>query len=556
LIRQNNGKLLLARIMSSSWKRIQNFFWRRKEKKQYVWWLLSGSIFFLGAIFLLLFTPLFTPSVDKILPGENILFFSHIGAPICAAQTKEKMPHICQLRDTFISQFSGLEPEQIVPFSDSFAIAQYKNIFPSKNSFSPSLFFRIKDSKSTKDFILKQVGIDSAVEKREKGIKSFHFSYPQNKEILFWRGWLIITTEEDMREKLLSVKRGDVTSLSQHEEYQYLLKNSSPLKNSFIFFQSNTLEHILPSSATSFLQPIFDSFPHVLVNSIENKDSYSLQITAKNTFYKAETKNRKKTTDLSFALPQKDTVLVVGAENARQEIEEVFEHIGQNDPAFSYFLQGKLKNALSDFFGTEISLEYDILPMLEENTLIALIKREGKVPIPVLLGSIKDPEFANKKEQKIMHALKNVTAHFVPRVVTHTLEDGSEIREIAGCEGCIQELEESIGEANVHSFVAESETGEKKELTIGKYKHFFVVSTESSTVRKIMENIQSKEGIPTLLLNAPGIHKEKEFLLFYTEVLSHYPSLLPFSKYYSDFSLITASRSEGELFEIIFTGRN
>lgn len=516
----------------------------KKEKKSFTAWIFFvGAVLAGGSAYLIYSIPLFTPRADEMIPSNDLLLFADIGSPTCPQKIADNTNSICSQRSEFLELFFEAYPERLATFVDSLAIATYKEPLNTENETSTILFLRIQDPKAAENFVLNYNSNNAPEQGIQKDVRYFSFSEGRKKTFIIWRGWLVIAPNTTFIDQLVAVKKQESPSLSSDNKYANLkTMDSSSLSRVFIRKEAAVL---LEEQTQGFATFFGDFFPEILITLSASKDGLSVDIHARPTadIIPSETSENDFLKVFS-TLPTEDTKLLVGFSRAAKEFTRIIKMIEEVDLSYSLFLQGKIQGFLTEYFDTKISLEYDIMPLLQNESVFALVQQE-EVLVPVILAVVDDEEFAAAKQQKMRNALSNVATTFVPRILTHELEDGTQITEITGCNDCVTITTEATTNGEITFFSAENETGEKKTISLGRTGDIFAVSLQNNILAEIMQKSSSGNvSLPKITASIPKISQQKEIITFSPSVLNSF-GIMP-GNWISDFSLVTMLHSESE----------
>ncbi len=132
--------------------------------------------------------------------------------------------------------------------------------------------------------------------------------------------------------------------------------------------------------------------------------------------------------DLASFLPA-DTVALFGGRNLEMQIKRFLQAVtGENLKAYRA-LEKILENSIQTWFGSEVSLYRDILPLFNSEFLIAVEELPQGYAYKLILD-ISDSPDAQKAVNKIALNFARINAAFEPQVVSYTLPDGTVSKEI------------------------------------------------------------------------------------------------------------------------------
>src|SRR6185295_2171185 len=181
----------------------------------------------------------------------------------------------------------------------------------------------------------------------------------------------------------------------------------------------------------------------------------------------------------------------------REDLVQGFEYFDAVDPTFSLTWQNLLRTESEKLFGTAVSWETDLLPLLEKEFVV------GKTPngfyAVVQTG---DEEFAQDKTEKLKNGLQKLVAHFVPRIISHQLADGTEISEVFPDEDAVSVTEEEKGGAKIFTIGADAVAGTSTRMSVRlvqKDDLIFLSAGQGSL------DLEQQENSAALLENFPVI---------------------------------------------------
>ena len=134
------------------------------------------------------------------------------------------------------------------------------------------------------------------------------------------------------------------------------------------------------------------------------------------------------------------------ANNFGELFQNLTKELEETDPAFSFFLWGRARALAQEWFGKEVDLENDILPLFEKEWRLVRSR--------TFIRHCRFRKNGNcaRERKKMLCRTSKKAEYFVPRVLTHTLEDGTQIREIAACDGCVSVSSEEISGGTLDIF--------------------------------------------------------------------------------------------------------
>ncbi len=456
------------------------------------YWLLPiGIIAVVGVGYLLADSPLFTADAAQIIPARNLTLYADVGEAKCNLELNEKLPDFCEQRDQLLTSLIGEYPQRISVFANQIIIASYNNLTDTGVKFAPTLLFRVTSDKNAEAFVKNLAGSETAVEETGQDMRILRFSEPQSRVVFFWKGWLIISPESDFYRQVADVDAGLAVAASDDVFWNTLhqkLGNTTPT----VIFKSQLLT---PFVAVG-LQPLLDFVPEIGLALDHDKDKFLLKIVSNtpNTFFDQKPKIPSEDQGLLLAaFPDKSADLVATLITPKKEIDWALDYLEKTDPAFAFFVRGQTRRFLQELFGNEISLENDILPLFDNQVTFALYQNDSRKADFLITLDTNDASFAAAKKEKLLSALQNAAANFVPRILEHVLEDGSIIREVAACDDCVQSTTETIGGAELTTFVTENNDGATRTLSLGLSGDIFVIATQATDARTTLTNLTTED---------------------------------------------------------------
>jgi len=511
-------------------KKIQKLLKKEKKPRQGYFLGAIGVAMLIGVGILLFESSLFTPNAEDILPERDLLFFAETDEMNCSSVQIEKRPVWCSARDKWFVRTWGEFPQRISSFADKAVFALYEEGFSiEENRLLSVQMFRIRDSKAAEDF-LRNLGENTDQYEIVNGIPVFPLP-DSSKQAFFWNGWLFLS-EYDLLLSLLQEKEKTYQTLSSDENFQILRENS--WGESFIYITKKGIALKLPSSWASFLQ--FSAPFGLWVD--EKSDEVTLHVLSAllKTGLEKKSPENKALKQVVSRLSEDDILLLGAAPAPRETVEMIFSLLESEDLALSFSARALLRDFLQDSFGKDFSLEYDLLPLLEGNIAFGV----GEKKIPFFVSEMESEDFLQKKKDRWKNFFQMMMATHVPRKVSYTLSDGSEIQEIIVCEDCISEEEED----GLTLLSVESESGKIFEAAFGTDEKLFLFAGSHELGKKLWKERAQSSFSPgkDLLQSGSGLLLRPELL----------PENLPFS----DFSFLSVfPQTNDSLFHLVFSAQ-
>ncbi len=118
-----------------------------------------------------------------------------------------------------------------------------------------------------------------------------------------------------------------------------------------------------------------------------------------------------------------------GGENLENQLKRMIEVISGGDQAAVLIFDNFLDNQSKQYFGPNVDLQKDLLALLQNEFAFAIEHDDGKAFYKVLI-ELNDPKNDALKIQEIANNFVQVGGFFEPKIVEHTLQDGTKSREI------------------------------------------------------------------------------------------------------------------------------
>lgn len=478
---------------------------KKREKKRLHWFVLVGIFLAVASGYLLYATPVFTSDAEDILPSDDVVAFAEIKTSFCSMNDLEKSPLFCEKAIGFYTSFFGISPARVGQFADTSVLVWYKPLFLENKKIVQAQMFRVNNIRAARQFLTKEFPNITVHKQRKEGVEIYSVS--PEEIVFFWRGWIIFASDDSFIDMLAIVQDKESAPLSSESGlFQY--RTTTPF---YAFFDTEAITPLLSGKMLSYLQPLFAFFPEFSVTGDFSSKGLTASVKAFSRSALPSSTDTEKGFPLLSALPEDNLLLFFGVQNMREEIEKTFGYFEETDPAFAFSFHEEFQKLVQKMFGEKISLENDIFPLLEGESIFTLYAQEEKM-IPVILADTNDAEFLEIKQKKMLEAAKAMAADFVPRVLTHMLPDNTEIKEITACEDCVRTEEESIDDASLTVFIAEKEGGETRTISFGILEDVFAFSQNKNLTKDVLSGLQKNSAE----LSFP---KKKEVLFFYPQAL-------------------------------------
>lgn len=450
-------------------QKIIHLFRKKKKKKMPSLWLgiLFGTLLFGGGVVFVVFLPFFSPDAEDLLPAEHLILFADFESPSCQNTLGSVFPQWCEQQSQFIEQMTGILPDRAEVFSDEMVIAAYKNPFSEDNPFQFVGLFRVQ-SREHAETMLQKMGTSAP---DVDGTSVFQLEGEQQRIAFLSSGWLIVSDDPSFSHLVHNVRQGNTLSLGKSEEFTspHFSASGDTLLRGFV--TKDLLLPLFPKSVSPQFEHVFrhvSLFSFLVTQSKQNISAYfDIPLPGvQNTF--------SNTSENNFPSLSQETGAVILANNFGELFQNLTKELEETDPAFSFFLWGRARALAQEWFGKEVDLENDILPLFEKGMAFWYVPEHS-----FAIAGLGRTEIAPVKE-KMLAGLQKKAEYFVPRVLTHTLEDGTQIREIAACDGCVSVSSEEISGGTLDIFSAEDAEGNTRDLSLGHKENLFLVTNNTN----------------------------------------------------------------------------
>lgn len=511
-------------------KKLKEFQKEKRQKKRLHWFFLVGVLLTLFSGYLLYATPIFTPNAQQILPATDMISFVQIDHSFCKKNT-QKTPHLCEKYIQLFSRFSRFSPDEISSFSDISVLAWYHSPLKNKNLVQVKMF-RVTNMRAANDFLIQKYGNTTEKRVQKNKIETFFLGEGRGYAF-FYKGWLFLTPD-NFSSSVLAVSNNEAAAANTLSVF-----SSFSHTKTFGFINTSQISYLLPLS----LRPLTRFFPEVIFSLKASQKNISLTLSspAKN-FSPPQIKKENTAFSLFSALPQDHLIALGAVHDLRSEVEYMLSYFEETDPAFAITLRSRLETFVHDIFGSSISLKNDVLPLAEGESAWALYTAE-KGTNSLFVVDTTDATFLQTKREKMLNAAKKVVAQFIPRIVTHVLDDKTTIQEVVACDDCTNTEEETIANASITTVSATNTNGEKQEISLGVDKSLFALSANKSLLLQYFTNRQKGTSAPEIATSFSDA-EEQEILLFFPEKAEKLTPTI--AQYFADFSIVAASYGQKE----------
>lgn len=395
---------------------------KKKEKKKSAHGeilLGIGLLALVGSAALLFSETILRVDADDIFPKKTD-FLWQVSLEKCNLPSE-----LCAKRDQFLVDLTGFSPDRVKGFAGQMVFGSLKKDFDIEKKQSSLIAFQVSDQKAAETFLKNLAEVrGGAREERTGKVQKWIFSAPRSEVAFFFGGWLLFSEDLDFAENIFAK---DFASLSDDSLFD-------SLGDSEIFVRSDFLRELLPRRLTL----IFDFFEGagITLSSSQNGLSADISLIAKGKNQDMKSRPVEIPKDI-----MQTAAVVFSGENLEEKWKTAFSVLEKSDSAFALSLFSEVRSSVLETLGGNINFEDDIIPLFSGNCTIALDDKNYFF-VQITHPSV---DFLDAKFEKFVVAAEKLAARASPRIETHQLSDGTEIREIVACQDCEEKVQTEAG---------------------------------------------------------------------------------------------------------------
>lgn len=305
-------------------------------------------------------------------------------------------------------------------------------------SLEPVIFFEYSD----KDMALKNLMRSTLDEKSEwqkqadekeiwlNSLNDVYFSFIGNYGILASSEELLAEIKTTYRQNTPSLRE----KIAQSDFKPYYFPGTEfylDLKKTESFQDSGSLEKGL------FLLGLM--FPEVGLSAHSTKGGYLANLWLPSSSSELTVPSSKK--DFSKWLKADSLAYYQQGSSLSAEWIQTLETLSEINPAYALILEGLVRSQLKEVFGADLSLRYDIYPLLNGPYAFS-VEEKSNLPVFRWIVEYEDMEFTRTKLDKLLRGFSYGLSAFSTQLKTFSLPDGTENRELTLNVNEIQETEE------------------------------------------------------------------------------------------------------------------
>jgi hypothetical protein len=464
-----------------------------------------GLVVILSSGVLVFSTNVLTPSAETLLPSSRLLAFSKLEKPDCSTFMAESLRSLCIKRAELITSLTTANPQRIETFANKVAMAFYNS--PSGSSPAPEtvVMFRVHNKGEAERFLDYRLQQFGGEEQYFGSTKALVFDQPKTHVVFFWSGWLVFADSGEVVNSMQSVKDDLAPSLAQDTEY---LKSTDEFNDAqaIVYLPQDAILQLFSPNQRGVLKPALELYKSFTVGYSEQNNRAIVEVLARTDLSQLspEQTNTDSTIADDIALfPSENLAVLAAADSMTEQIEKVLQEIEKTDPAFAIFLRGRARALLAEFAGDSISLDMDILPLLSEEAVVAMYNYPDSSRTSfAAFAKHADGEFVRAKYESLVESLTQKSAEFVPQILTHRLDDGTEIKEIVACDDCVQVTQSATGGVERTTIKVGDFDGEMYEIQVAKYENNLVASNSQEVFDAVLAALAANIDVSVTELTA------------------------------------------------------
>lgn len=283
------------------------------------------------------------------------------------------------------------------------------------------------------------------------------------KEIYFAGDYMFVTSSQDALKEIVDFDQSDRDALYSSKEYRRI-ENNLPFNHvAFAFINYEEIddavlneypaltEHEVSIDMVRPMLKLFNSEGFVLV-ALEDKfalQSFLNLNTDKLNNPKYATYQEKYESELAGYVSD-EAMLFWGGRNLEYQMKRIIESLAGGDLQVMGVFDSVLQNYTNQFFGPEITLSNDIMPLFENEFAMA-IEENGDKPIYKLLLEIEYPDKALSSLHDLFDNFAKVGAVYQQKVVSHSLDDGTTYQEIVAVPESVKRSKSMYKDLAIHN---------------------------------------------------------------------------------------------------------
>ncbi|MBI5415069.1 DUF3352 domain-containing protein [Candidatus Peregrinibacteria bacterium] len=501
----------LSRVFKKIWE-----YKRKKQEEEKRRSLMAGLLFLLigGAMTIfagyLLWDRFFVaPDLEKILPEKDLVMLMNLEELETWSSLEKSSPLLLKTILSLQDSMLGTDLSQLEWKGRRGGVALYRRDAVEGDWFSKVDFVETRDWQRAHEYLISRSPKDTQV---FQGYEIYTFDTPRTEYCTLYLKYMACSDEKLTLQNILESKDSAVQKLADAEDFQKIASELPRLHKARVFLRTAALENLLPPTfSAKLVLPLIRVFPSVGAAITERPRSNALEtafvLLRKNIGIQKDISNeaisfQKDSPEILSYLPENANAFLWGNDLA-EDIDHGFSYFGEVDPAFLITVKSTIASRLEQFFGGEISWEYDILPLLASEFVVG---NSDDGFFAVLKTN--DEEFAQAKLEKLISAIKKISARFIPKIVSYALEDGSTVEEVFPDEDAVQMEETAEGNGKIFTFSAKNDEASLFSLSLGQEGDTLFFGIPSTKVGELLKKNASSLLSQKLPLKFAGPSEE------------------------------------------------
>lgn len=448
----------------------------------------------LGAVAYLIFEKAFRAEpIAKFLPAESTVAILEVNTNFDHAQLNKSFELLknnpAYSKEKLISYaeklFNFNYEADLKPWLGREAGIAYLNSAKDNNAAYPIFFAEVMSKVNVEKSLQKF----SPKENIYTGTKTYSITLPSGPASLTFIGdYLFVSPQEQAIFQLLDSQNSSTPKLYSTDKYRRVDNNIPLNRTAFIFLNFDQLSdaflHQLPfldrvSMVT--IKPFIRSFDSEGAALIALNKDFSIQ-----TFLTLHSNNSGNASYFSFEKKysaslanylSKDTLALWGGQNLESEIQKTVSTFAGGEDSSQMIVDQILQTYTQRYFGQSTNFKEDILPLLKKEFAFA-VETQGNENVYKLIFELDSAQSDSVKLQQLAKDFASYGGIFEPKVVEHTLPDGTIGKEIVAAPEEITRNETSYNDTTIY------------ELKMGK-QNWSIYYTIIDDIAIISNNIDS-----------------------------------------------------------------
>lgn len=278
--------------------------------------------------------------------------------------------------------------------------------------------------------------------------------------------YLVVALDENTINELITAQAGNNQPLYSSEKYRQV-EDSFPLnKVAFAYLDFTNIEDSFferfpllseKGLTVNIIAPFVKIFDAEGAALIANEDNFILQsfsnLNSDSNASSLAVNTKNYSANLS-SLVKKDAIVFWGAQDLSAQFRRLLTILSGGQDSVMVVFNKVINNYVKKYFGETVTLEEGILPLLEGEFAIAVEAGPEMLPVYKALFTLENGKVDALKLQDLAKQFASVGAIFAPKVVTHTLPDGTISREIIAVPEEIIGAQSSYKDTTIYSLKA------------------------------------------------------------------------------------------------------